>query len=91
MPLVAASTLEEDAWFPELREFGIALRETFDEFAANTSIHGVQYIVDPKGSKTSRLSGCANSLGCQVASTQLFFSLPQDLLGNFGADHVHLL
>lgn len=55
MPLVAAMSLDEDVQYPKLQKFWIALKETFEEFAGNTSIHGVQYIVDRQGTKASRI------------------------------------
>lgn len=55
MPLVAALSLNEKAEHPRLQQFWIALKETFEEFARNTSIHGVQYIVDTKGTKASKI------------------------------------
>lgn len=55
MPLVAALALDEEVEHPRLQQFWIALKETFEEFARNTSIHGVQYIVDAKGTKASRI------------------------------------
>ena len=54
MPLVAVSRLDDDVRFPKLKEFWFALKETFQEFAKNTSIHGMQYIVDSKGNKLSK-------------------------------------
>lgn len=55
MPLVAALTVDEEVEHPRLQQFKIALKETFEEFARNTSIHGVQYIVDTKGTKATRI------------------------------------
>lgn len=71
MPLVAASTLDDDVKYPKLRELWIALKETFVEFAASTSIHGVQYIIDPHGTKTSKICWAIIVLGMFITSNVL--------------------
>lgn len=54
MPLVAAGSASINQPLKKRKIFWKALKSTFVEFAENTSVHGVQYIIDPKGNKCTK-------------------------------------
>lgn len=54
MPLVAAGSASIDKPFKKRRAFWKALKNTYSEFADSTSVHGVQYTIDPKGNRCTK-------------------------------------
>lgn len=54
MPLVAAGSASINQPLKKHKIFWKAVKATFNEFAEKASVHGVQYIIDPKGNKFTK-------------------------------------
>lgn len=54
MPLVAAGSASISQPLKKRKLFWKAVKTTFFDFCEKSSVHGVQYIVDPKGNKFTK-------------------------------------